>query len=93
MKKHNLGDLPPHIQYAIAYEAKCIELRRSQIDNYEKKIELLMKGIKPSEVFRRCPPIYADLKFNYKEYHQLKEKHEKHKINRQGGKERPKLTP
>lgn len=69
--KYKISELPPHIQYALSIEVACIELRKRQIENYEKKIELMLESKDREEVNKLCGKIPNHVFFDMNQYQAL----------------------
>lgn len=67
--------LPPHIQYAIEHEERCIKFREKQIKNYKRKIKYLEAGVEPSIASKKIPPLHGVI-FDAKEYYRLRKGYE-----------------
>lgn len=72
------NELPEFLQLAIKHEEKVIELRKKQIDNYYKRIEMMKVGINYFDTFKKVPSLHG-FKFPKEEYHRLKTEYLKQK--------------
>lgn len=73
--------IPDFLAMAIQHEKNLIELRKRQIEGYEKRIKLMEGGLDYYEALNKVPPVSSGLKFEKEIYLKAKKKYESMKKN------------